>query len=174
MIIVITWQYTLIVCDLLLGPLPFVVNVRGNQAWTIQTLATLGRQERGRRQSTDTGNTGKTRKRTKTIHRHWQQWEDKKEDEDKQNTKTQHNNTNISNTDLTKKPALNEFEPLKCVYLYLDSYVIVDKIVFDICFTRFGTALTTILPILFQYCYKHFYSDSRNLWTVMRAGGLAL
>jgi hypothetical protein len=25
------------------------------------------------------------------------------------------------------------------------------KIVFDICFTGFGTALTTILPILFQY-----------------------
>ena len=27
----------------------------------------------------------------------------------------------------------------------------------------FGTALTTILPILFQYCYKYCYSDSRNL-----------
>jgi len=25
------------------------------------------------------------------------------------------------------------------------------------------TALTTILPILFQYCYKYCYSDSRNL-----------
>ena len=24
---------------------------------------------------------------------------------------------------------------------------------FDIYFTEFGTALTTILPILFQYCY---------------------
>ena len=23
--------------------------------------------------------------------------------------------------------------------------------------------LTTILPILFQYCYKYCYSDSRNL-----------
>jgi hypothetical protein len=46
------------------------------------------------------------------------------------------------------------------------------KIVFDIYFTEFGTALTTILPILF--CYKYCYSDSRNLWTVMKAGGLAL
>jgi hypothetical protein len=27
----------------------------------------------------------------------------------------------------------------------------------------FGTALTTILPILFKYCYKYCYSDSRNL-----------
>ena len=48
------------------------------------------------------------------------------------------------------------------------------KIVFDICFTGFCTALTTILPILFQYCYKYCYSDSRNLWAVMKAGGLAL
>jgi hypothetical protein len=48
------------------------------------------------------------------------------------------------------------------------------KIVFDICLTGFGTALTTMLPILFQYCYKYCYSDSRNLWAVMKAGGLAL
>ena len=48
------------------------------------------------------------------------------------------------------------------------------KIVFDIYFTEFGTALTTILPILFQYCYKYYYSDSWNLWAVMKAGGLAL
>jgi len=34
-------------------------------------------------------------------------------------------------------------------------------------------ALTTILPILFQYCYKCCYSDSQNLWTIMKAGGLA-
>ena len=32
----------------------------------------------------------------------------------------------------------------------------------------------TILPILFQYCYKYCYSDNRNLWAVMKAGGLAL
>ena len=44
---------------------------------------------------------------------------------------------------------------------------------FDICFTGFGPALTTILPILFQYCDKYCYSDSRNLWAVMKAGGLA-
>jgi hypothetical protein len=47
------------------------------------------------------------------------------------------------------------------------------KSVFDIYFTEFGTALTTILPILFQYCYKYSYSDSWNLWAVMKAGGLA-
>ena len=40
--------------------------------------------------------------------------------------------------------------------------------------TEFGTALTTSLPILFQYCYKYCYSDSRNIWAVMKAGGLAL
>jgi hypothetical protein len=45
-----------------------------------------------------------------------------------------------------------------------------DVSVIDIYFTEFGTALTTILPILFQYCY----SDSRNLWAVMKVGGLAL
>jgi hypothetical protein len=38
-----------------------------------------------------------------------------------------------------------------------------DVKVFDIYFTEFGTALTTILPILFLYCYKYRYSDSRNL-----------
>ena len=48
------------------------------------------------------------------------------------------------------------------------------KRVFDIYFAEFGTALTTILPILFQYCYKYCYSDSRNLWVVMKAVGLAL
>jgi hypothetical protein len=28
---------------------------------------------------------------------------------------------------------------------------------------RIKSALTTILAILFQYCYKYCYSDSRNL-----------
>ena len=37
--------------------------------------------------------------------------------------------------------------------------------------TEFGTALTTILPILFQYCYKYCNSDSQNLWVVMKARG---
>ena len=37
-----------------------------------------------------------------------------------------------------------------------------DVKVSDIYFTEFGTALTTILPILFLYCYKYCYSDSRN------------
>ena len=68
------------------------------------------------------------------------------------------------------------------------------KSIFDIYFTEFGTALTTILPILFhnkkylQYRYyqyynihntgnttvKYCYSDSRNLWAAMKAAGLAL
>ena len=38
-----------------------------------------------------------------------------------------------------------------------------DVKVSDIYFTEFGTALTTILPILFKYCYKYCYRDSRNL-----------
>ena len=37
------------------------------------------------------------------------------------------------------------------------------KLFLTFTFTEFGTALTTILPILFQYCYKYCYSDSRNL-----------
>jgi hypothetical protein len=40
--------------------------------------------------------------------------------------------------------------------------------------TDYGTALTIILPVLFQYCYKYCYNDSRNLSAVMKAGGLAL
>jgi hypothetical protein len=48
------------------------------------------------------------------------------------------------------------------------------KSVFDIYFTEFDTALQTILPILLQYCYKYCYIDSRNLWAVLKAGGLAL
>ena len=37
-----------------------------------------------------------------------------------------------------------------------------DVKVSDIYFTEFGTALTTVLPVLFKYCYKYCYSDSRN------------
>jgi hypothetical protein len=48
------------------------------------------------------------------------------------------------------------------------------KSVFDIYFTELGAALTTVLPALFKYCYKYCYSDSRKLWAVMKAGGLAL
>ena len=44
---------------------------------------------------------------------------------------------------------------------------------FSTLLTEFGTALTTILPVLFQCCYKYCYSDSRNLWAVMKGGGLA-
>jgi hypothetical protein len=48
------------------------------------------------------------------------------------------------------------------------------KSVFDIYFTELGAALTTVLPVLFKHCYKYCYSDSRKLWAVMKAGGLAL
>jgi hypothetical protein len=40
------------------------------------------------------------------------------------------------------------------------------EMVHDRCSTlliEFGTALTTILPILFQYCYKYYYSEERSL-----------
>jgi hypothetical protein len=37
-----------------------------------------------------------------------------------------------------------------------------------------GIALTTVLPVLFKYCYKYCYSDSRKLWAAMKAGGLVL
>ena len=36
------------------------------------------------------------------------------------------------------------------------------KSVFDIYFTEFGAALTTVLPVLFKYCYKYCYGDNRN------------
>ena len=38
-----------------------------------------------------------------------------------------------------------------------------DVKVSDIYFTEFGAALTTVLPVLFKYCYKYCYSDSRKL-----------
>jgi hypothetical protein len=37
------------------------------------------------------------------------------------------------------------------------------------CFDNF---CTYFVPILFQYCYKYCYSDSRNFWVVVKAGGL--
>jgi hypothetical protein len=46
-----------------------------------------------------------------------------------------------------------------------------DASVFDIYFTDFGADLTTVLPVLFKYCYKYCYSDSRKLWAVMKGGG---
>jgi hypothetical protein len=42
------------------------------------------------------------------------------------------------------------------------------KIIFDICFTGFGTALTTILPILFQYCYKYCWQNQfSGCWLIL-------
>ena len=38
-----------------------------------------------------------------------------------------------------------------------------DVKVSDIYFTECGAALTTVLPVLFKYCYKYCYSDSRKL-----------
>jgi hypothetical protein len=59
----------------------------------------------------------------------------------------------------------------------MSKYVFINvwrKSVFDIYFTEFGAALTTVVPVLFKYCYKYCYSDSRKLWAVMEEGGLAL
>ena len=64
---------------------------------------------------------------------------------------------------------LNFISATKCNHFISQVWV---KLFLTFCFTGFGTALTTILPILFQYCYKYCYSDSRNLWSVMKAGGL--
>ena len=41
-------------------------------------------------------------------------------------------------------------------------------------FLTFGADLTTVLPVLFKYCCKYCYSDSRKLSAVMKEGGLAL
>ena len=38
-----------------------------------------------------------------------------------------------------------------------------DVSVFDIYFTEIGADLTTVLPVLFKYCCKYCYSDSRKL-----------
>ena len=56
----------------------------------------------------------------------------------------------------------------------LISLSINNKSVFDIYFTEFGAALEPGLPVLLKYCYIYFYSDSRKLWAIMKAGGLAL
>jgi hypothetical protein len=63
------------------------------------------------------------------------------------------------------------------LFILLVKYIFINvwrKIVFDICFTGFGADLTTVLPVLFKYCCKYCYSDSRKLWAVMKGGGLAL
>ena len=39
---------------------------------------------------------------------------------------------------------------------------------------KYAASLTTVLPVLFKYCYKYCYSDSRKVWAVIKAGGLAL
>ena len=51
--------------------------------------------------------------------------------------------------------------------------IILEKI-WWVYFTEFGAVMTTVLPVLFKYCYKYCYSDSRKLWAVMKGGGLAL
>jgi hypothetical protein len=35
-------------------------------------------------------------------------------------------------------------------------------------FFTFGADLTTVSPVLFKYCCKYCYSDSRKLWAVMK------
>ena len=43
------------------------------------------------------------------------------------------------------------------------SKILCDVKVSDIYFTELGAALTTVLPVLFKYCYKYCYSDNRKL-----------
>jgi hypothetical protein len=44
---------------------------------------------------------------------------------------------------------------------------------YSILLTEFiGTALTIILPILFQYCYKCCYSDNRSFFFSKKGGPL--
>ena len=56
-----------------------------------------------------------------------------------------------------------------CLFYAVKTYTIVFKglshfkSVFDIYLTEFGADLTTVLPVLFKYCYKYCYSDSRKL-----------
>ena len=59
----------------------------------------------------------------------------------------------------------------KCQNIFINVW---RKNVFDIHFTEFGAVMTTVLPVLFKYCYKYCYSDSRRLWAVMKEGGLVL
>ena len=47
------------------------------------------------------------------------------------------------------------------------------KNIFDIYVTEYGTAMTTILPILFLYLNTVTVTAGTFVWTVMRAGGLA-
>jgi hypothetical protein len=41
------------------------------------------------------------------------------------------------------------------------------KSVFDIYFTEIGAALTTVLPVLFKYCFKYCCSDRRKLIVIL-------
>ena len=72
---------------------------------------------------------------------------------------------------------LNLFIYSNTCYIYLEQIIIINvwrKSVIDIYFTELGSALTTVLPVLFKYCHKYCYSDSRNLWVVLKGGGLGL
>jgi hypothetical protein len=63
-----------------------------------------------------------------------------------------HNNCSIWNEKMSTKMSI--------IFLSM-----CDVKVSDIYFTEFGAALTTVLPVLFKYCYKYCYSDSRKmLW----------
>jgi hypothetical protein len=61
-----------------------------------------------------------------------------------------------------------------CVFILYLCFRVWRKSVFDIHFTEFGAVMTTALPVLFKYCYKYCYGDSRKFWAVMQGGGLAL
>ena len=46
---------------------------------------------------------------------------------------------------------------------YLLGFYLSEAGEFDIYFIEFGAALTTVLPVMFKYCYKYCYSDRRKL-----------
>jgi hypothetical protein len=73
------------------------------------------------------------------------------------------------------------FQTMLCDCIYFKWYFVIDyfKWYFVIAWNKDNhntsiAALRTVLPVLFKYCYKYCYSDSRKLWAVMKAAGLAL
>ena len=60
----------------------------------------------------------------------------------------------------------NKWSKKKCQKYFLIN--VWRKNIYDIHFTEFGAVMTTVLLILFKYCYKYCYSDSQKLWAVMK------
>ena len=55
----------------------------------------------------------------------------------------------------------DKWSKTKCQkYIFIN---VLRKRVFDIHFTGFGAVVTTVLPVLFGYCCRYCYNDSRKL-----------